>query len=93
MDKADNEFLLKILEMLEQAYFKNLALEGLVESCNLANWRTMVDRATLDPRIQPQTRAAFLSLRQALEHDQPQIDRTSALQALLKLVPITTKIQ
>ena len=92
MDKLDEEFIVKVLQMFEVAFFRNLALETILESHEVPYWKTHADQMTSDTRIQPQTRAAFQRIYASFEHDQPRTDRPNALQELLRLLPTTGKI-
>ncbi|HLZ43279.1 MAG TPA: hypothetical protein VKQ11_20090 [Candidatus Sulfotelmatobacter sp.] len=93
MNKPDNEFILAILQMFEEAYFQNLAFEALCEVRAIPHWQEIVKQFAASPEIQPETRAAFAALRKELEHDHSRSDQTNALQALLKLLPTSGKIQ
>ena len=93
MGKIDNEFILAILQMFEEAYFRNLALEALCDARSIPKWQEIVELFAASPEVQPETRAAFRSLRKELERDQSQSDQTNALQAFLKLLPVSGKIQ
>ena len=93
MGKIDNEFILAILQMFEEAYFRNLALEALCEARSIPKWQEIVEQFAVSPEVQPETRGAFRSLRKELEHDQSRSDPTNALQAFLKLLPVSGKIQ
>jgi hypothetical protein len=93
MDKTDEEFIVKVLRLFEVAFFRNLALETLLEFHKIPHWKTHADQMTIDPRVQPETRAAFQRIYASFERDQPQTNRQNALQEFLKLLPTTGKIQ
>jgi hypothetical protein len=93
MHKDDEEFVVKVLKMFEQAYFRSSALETILEFQKIPRWKEQAAELATHPNVQPQLRAAFQRIYASFEHDQPQTDRPNALQELLKLLPTTGKIQ
>jgi hypothetical protein len=93
LDNYDQDFILAILQVFEKVYFRNLALEALLGVQPIPGWENLVEKFTSDPQIQPETRAAFRSLRRELGRGQSPTDLARALQELLKLLPTSGKVQ
>jgi hypothetical protein len=72
MDRQDEEFVVKVLKMFEAAHIRNVALETILELHKVPYWKTHADEMAIDPRVQPEIRAAFQRIYASFEHDQRQ---------------------
>lgn len=84
MTKEDRQVLAKALQALEQFYFRNLALETLLEKFGPPDWSHLAEKLANDERLHPDIRERFRRRYADLERDDPQPD--SAQQALLNFL-------
>lgn len=80
---ADVHALLSALRLAERFYFRNLALETILEFHRVPDWRSQSEAIATNRDIQPEVRARFERLYEELERD---LD-LSVVEAFLRSVP------
>ncbi|MGA9391769.1 MAG: hypothetical protein WBV69_15135 [Candidatus Sulfotelmatobacter sp.] len=93
MDKIDEEFIVKILQMFEEAYLRSFASQTILEFHKVPHWETHVEGMVADPRVQPELREAFQRIYASFAPGRTPADRGTELLKLLKLLPTSGKIQ
>ncbi len=83
----DKQALLSALRAVEKLHFQNVALETLLESYKIPNWKARSHKLAADKAIQPELRAGFQTLYAELERE-PDL---SVVQAFLRSLPTTGK--
>jgi hypothetical protein len=69
MTTEDRQALVKVLRLLKQLYFRNLALEVIAEKFGPAGWNQLADKLANDESLHPEVREAFLLKVAELERD------------------------
>jgi hypothetical protein len=83
---------LGLLRAFERFYFRNLALETILERFAVPNWEAFASELAANKAIQPEVRARFQRLYKDIEHEPSGSDETQkALDQFLRSVQIRGK--